>query len=91
MSKKYYDEEFRIQAVKLSHMSPKPVAETARELGIHESLLYKWRQRIAPDGNPTKQAIEDEQMKHLLAENARLKRENDMLKKATAYFANLSK
>jgi transposase len=43
------------------------------------------------DGDKTRYATLEEEMKSLRLENAELKMERDMLKKATAYFANLHK
>ena len=40
--RKKYDEDFRMNAVKLSCASPKAVREIAEDLGIHENLLYNW-------------------------------------------------
>jgi len=38
--RKQYYEDFKKNAVKLSHESPKPVKEIVEDLGIHENLLY---------------------------------------------------
>ncbi|NLM80946.1 MAG: transposase [Clostridiales bacterium] len=38
-----YDEEFKKNAVKLSYASPKSVKQVASDLGIAESMLYRWR------------------------------------------------
>jgi len=35
-----YDEEFKKNAVKLSHASPKPIRQVAQDLGISENQLY---------------------------------------------------
>lgn len=84
-----YDEEFKKNAVKLSYASPKSVREVADDLGIKENLLYRWRKKYTADGDKTRHATLEEEMKALKLENAELKMERDMLKKATAYFANL--
>jgi transposase len=84
-----YDEEFKKNAVKLSYVSPKSVKQIARDLGISENLLYNWRKKYTADGDKTRFATMDEEMKALRREVAELKIERDMLKKATAYFANL--
>ena len=41
--KKHYDEEFKKRAVQLSYGSTRTVRSTAKGLGIHESVLYRWR------------------------------------------------
>ena len=86
-----YDEDFKKNAVKLSYASPKTVAEVAKDLGVAEGLLYNWRKKYTKDGDKTRYATMEEEMKALKLENAELKIERDMLKKATAYFANLHK
>jgi len=86
-----YDEEFKRNAVKLSRTSPKSTAQVARDLGIHVEMLYTWRRKYTSKGEKSAQAVADEETKQLLKENARLRMEVDMLKKATAYFASLHK
>jgi transposase len=86
-----YDEEFKKNAVKLSYASPKSVKQVAEDLGVGENLLYRWRKKYTADGDKTRWATLEEENKALRLENAHLKMEADMLKKATAYFANLRK
>lgn len=86
-----YDEEFKKNAVKLSYASPKSVRQVAEDLGISENRLYMWRKKYTADGDKTRFVTLEEEMKALRLENAELKMERDMLKKATAYFANLHK
>ena len=86
-----YDEEFKKNAVKLSYASPKPVSDVASDLGVMPSMLYRWRQRYTSQGDKTRYATLEEELKVLRLENAQLKMEQDMLKKATAYFAKLQK
>ena len=86
-----YDEEFKKNAVKLSYASPKTTKQIADDLGIHENLLYNWRKKYTSEGDKTRFATMEEENKALRRENAELKMERDMLKKATAYFASLHK
>ena len=65
--------------------------QVAEDLGISENLIYRWRKKYTQDGDKTRYATLEEEMKALKLENAELKIERDMLKKATAYFANLHK
>lgn len=82
-----FDEEFKKNAVRLSCASSKTVQEVADDLGIAVSLLYRWRKRYTPQGDKTKYATMEEENRALKLENAELKMERDMLKKAAAYFA----
>ncbi len=87
-SKAKYDEEFKKNAVKLSYASPKSIKEISEDLGISSNRLYAWRKKYTADGDKTRYATLEEENKALRLELAELKIERDMLKKATAYFAN---
>lgn len=91
-----YDQSFKEEAIRLALSSPQPIAKTARDLGIKESLLYSWvseaknkNQIITDDSGNQTNLIEE--LNRLRKENARLKEERDILKKATAFFAKESK
>ena len=86
-----YDKEFKKNAVKLSYASSKSVSEVANDLGISPGLLFRWRKLYTPQGEKTQYATLEEEYRALKLENAELKIERDMLKKATAYFAKLQK
>ena len=86
-----YDDEFKMNAVKLSYASSKTIKDTAADLGIAESLLYNWRKKYTAAGEKTPIATLEEEVKALRLENAELKIERDMLKKAAAYFAKQQK
>jgi transposase len=84
--------EFKREAVRLLQKAGKPAAAVARELGIPRNRLYKWAQDAerkgdqAFPGSGRPKASQDE-LSVLQRENARLKEENEILKKAAAYFA----
>ena len=63
----------------------------AKELGIDEQTLRNWSSaaaRGALRGSSTKPVSEEQmELSRLRAENVRLKRENEIIKKAAAYFA----
>jgi transposase len=89
--KQRYDEDFKKNAVKLSYASPKTVAEIAGDLGIHSNLLYRWRRKYTADGDKTRYATLEDELRATQRELAETKMERDMLKKAAAYFASLHK
>jgi transposase len=89
--RKKYDEEFKKNAVKLSYASPKSVKQVADDLDISENRLYAWRRKYTADGDKTRYATLEEENKSLRLQLAEARIEADMLKKATAYFANLHK
>jgi len=80
-----YDDEFRKNAVKLSYATTKPIKEFCADLGIHHSLIYRWRKIYTKSGEKTKVAEQQDQLRKLQLELAELKMENEMLKKAAAY------
>lgn len=91
-----YSREFKEEAVRLATDESRTVAEVARSLGVHENLLYKWRQQYEedPEGSfPGKGHLkpQDEELRRLLKENAGLKEERDILKKALAIFSKRPK
>jgi transposase len=87
-----YTPEFKVEAVKLVTDKGYSVAEAARSLGVHVTLLRSWKQAFQDQGdqafpgqgNPP--AVEEE-LRRLRAENKRLLAERDILKKAAAFFA----
>ena len=86
-----YDEDFKKNAVQLSYASPKSIKAVAEDLGIAEPLLYRWRKKYTKDGDKTKYATLEEELRDTKRELAEARIEADMLRKATAYFANLHK
>ena len=85
-----YDAEFKKNAVKLSYASSKIVAEVARELGISDGMLYRWRLKYSPDGDKTKFATLEEENKALRLKTAEQAIEIDMLKKQAPTLRALS-
>ena len=64
------------------------VAQTARDLGVAESLIYSWRAKAQEFGDTLEnQKIQSCELARLERENTRLQQENAFLKKAAAYFA----
>ena len=87
-----YTPEFKAEAVKLVTEQDYSLAEAARSLGIHETLLRSWKQAVEKQGDqafPGQGQLPpfEEEMRRLRAENQRLRAERDILKKATALFA----
>jgi transposase len=88
MNRKRYSAEFKDRAVELVRLG-KPAAVVAEELGIGSSILYHWLGK-GPHSNVVglegaSRAGEDPpelELRRLRRENANLKLENDILKKA---------
>jgi transposase len=80
-----YTEEFKREAVRLMESSGKPIAELARDLGVNDNNLYRWRSvyRNVPQTNGHSSIVELEaELKRLQRENEVLRQERDILKKA---------
>jgi len=73
-----YTEEFRRESVRLLESSDKTVPELARELGINEKSLYRWRSQYGSlaTSKATTQRTENAELE---AELKRLQRENEIL------------
>ena len=92
-----YPAEFREQAVELVRSSGKSVAAVARDLSINDMTLRGWikaddAERGVPDANglPPLTAAERAELTRLRRENARLRVEREILKKAAAFFVTES-
>ena len=84
--------EFKREAIRLMRTSGRPAAVVARELGIPRNRLYKWAQDAETKGDQAfrgsgRPKASGDELAALKRELARLKEENEILKKAAAYFA----
>ena len=85
--RKQYDEEFKKRAVRLSYDPGRTVQSVIDDLGISNSMLYRWRKTYTESGEKTEEAVQTEEVRRLRKRNAELEEENEFLKKASAYFA----
>ena len=91
---KRYSREFKLEAVRLASLGEKPKAQIARDLGIRVNQLRKWRLDFELEdrtGAPKPAVTAEDDMRGLRRENARLREEIDLLKKAAIYFARGSR
>ena len=93
MPRKTYTPEFKLQALGMITDQGLSVAEVARRLGVTEGSLRSWREDARRRGAATSPgradaSPADDELRRLRAENARLRAERDLLKKAAAYFAS---
>jgi len=95
--RKRYTTEFKQEAVRLLNTDPRSGREIARELGVQQSMLYRWQRQL--QGGPkaigsVAEALspdEREELRRLRKEVAQLRMDQEILKKATAFFAKESK
>ena len=95
--RKQYTREFKLEAVRLAEESGRSKTQVARELGIHDSLLKRWKAQLegrsraeAFPGNGKLSAAEEE-LRRLRRELEQVKQERDFLRKTAAYFARESR
>ncbi len=88
-----YSLEFKQSSAQLAANSEQSISQTAKELGVNINTLHGWVNKFYPATAKLKpqQTAEsndtEELLKQLRKENARLRQERDILKKAAAYFA----
>ena len=95
-----YTPEFKMETVRMVRESEKTVTQISRELGIPRQLLHSWvREAAKAKGAAIAEAFpgkgkrkpEDAELDRLRKENAQLKRDLEIVKKATAFFAKHSR
>jgi transposase len=89
-TRKTYTDEFKREAVALVEKVGNR-AQVSRDLGVDLSLLKKWQQKLKTNPDrpfPGKGNPQDEELYRLKRENARLKEELEILKKAVGIFSN---
>jgi transposase len=90
-----YSKEFKVEAIRLAKESGS-TSKTAKDLGISVQSLHAWIAQYQQDPQhafPGKGKLkpEDEELRNLRLEVKRLREANEILKKASAYFATLMK
>ncbi len=85
-----YSEEYRESAVLMVRETGKAIAEVARDLGINEGTLGNWlardRRRRGEQREDQVSESERTELVRLRRENATLRMEKEILKKAAAFF-----
>jgi transposase len=85
-----YPEEFRREAVRLARLGDKPQRRLAKDLGISDVSLRRWiREEEAAGGERPGGLSSDEreELQRLRDENAKLRMEREILRKAAVFFA----
>lgn len=85
--------------MKLAVESNQPIAQTARALGVNSNTLHTWLRKYQSQQETNTTGYLDkvndlhlyEELKQLRRENATLKEEREILKKAAAFFAKESR
>jgi transposase len=91
-----YDREFKKEIAKLYTSGARGARNLANEIGVHENTIYKWAEEYGKDpenafpGSGNLKPDEAE-LQRLRKEVKELREDNEILKKAAAYFAKNSK
>jgi len=92
MTRRKFSREFKREAVLLVEQRGVSVAQAARDLDLHGTVLRRWIHEFgdSPDGAFSGKGLlqpKAEEARRLQREVVKLKAERDILKKAAAYFA----
>ena len=84
-----YPKEFRDDVVAVARRGETPIAQVAKDFGISESCLRNWLHAAdVEDGSrPGTTASESAELRELKRRNRQLEQENEILRRAAAYFA----
>ena len=96
--RRVFTDEFKREAVRLATERGN-LSETARQLGLNDSVLSRWKHRLAQESKggqalpafPGSGNARDAEVARLQRENNRLQEENEILKKAVGIFTSRPK
>ena len=93
-TRKKYDREFRVQAVRMLEEGVKTGHQIEQELGIGSGQVYRWRKALEAEGREGMRAFpgngkpRDEELAGLRKEVRELREDREILRKALAIFSN---
>jgi transposase len=85
-----YPDELRERAVQLVFDSGRPIAQVAKDLGVHREALRLWVRQAEADAGTRNERLtsaERERLKELEREVRELRKANEILKAASVFFA----
>jgi transposase len=88
--RRQFTKEFKQEAVRLIQDQGLSVAQASRDLGVNANMLYRWKQESREHGQqafPGHGLPIEAELARLRQELETVKRERDILKKATVFFA----
>ena len=91
-SRRSFDKEFKIRAVKIVTEQGLTREEVGQSLGVHGATIGNWVKKYREDGNVAfpgngRLKPQDEELRQLREEVRRLKMKRDFLKKTALFFA----
>jgi transposase len=91
--RRIHTKEFKAEAVALAEKREKPIAQIAEDLGLNESVLWRWMHEVREAAGTGIRAFpghgrpRDAELARLRKENKSLRDANEILKKAAVIFA----
>lgn len=88
--KRKYPEELLDRGARLVFESGRPITHVAQDLGVNSEVLRKWVRQAEADAGKRKELLsseEREELARLRKDNRELRRANEILKSASAFFA----
>ena len=93
--KRYYSPEFKHETLEMLATGDYTMAELERKLGITPGLVRQWKRKaqrngeyVSPNSEPKTDKEAVARIRELEKENARLRQEREILKKAMAIFSS---
>ena len=94
--RRVFDTHFKLQVVQMVREQGLTVGQVCRDMGLGESAVRRWLAQVDAEqagqpgiGKPL--TAEQQRIRQLEAENRQLRQDNDLLKKASAFFARALK
>jgi transposase len=91
-TRRTFDAAFKLQVVRMVREQDLSVSQVSKDLGIGETAVRRWldqydAEKAGEPGLGKPLTPEQQRIRQLEAENRQLKSDNDLLKKASAFFA----
>ncbi len=90
--RRVFDASFKLQVVQMIREQGLTVGQVCRDMGLVDSAVRRWLAQVDAEqagqpgiGKPL--TAEQQRIRQLEAENWQLRQDNDLLKKASAFFA----
>ena len=91
IKRKQYSSEFKREAVRLVTEGGLSIAQVARDLGLNDNLVSRWKKEAQQNGQrafPGQGHPQDEELSRLRREVEVLRQEREVLKKAISIFSH---
>ena len=90
--RRQFDREFKLRAVQMIKDQGLSVVQVCRDLNLGETAVRRWMaqfdaERGGQSGSGKPLTAEQQRIRQLENENRQLRQDNDLLKKASAFFA----